>query len=320
MKNFMQSYAHGSVKWLIVAILMGIAPLNVTAIRAATSENTPQNMVEPEKDSTPLSTDDKRNLEVTDPLWEVGLLGLGAYIPYYKGSSENRSIFFPLPYVVYRGEIIDLDDAGLTGHLFSSDRFSIDVSLYGEVNKNDTARDGMEELDTVMTGIGPALNCYFHRKEISGYDLYLSLPVRAAISGDYDDSLSADYRGIQSKLILFYENYDFLPQKKLEFIMGFSVGFMDSDLADYYYSENGEAADIDPSSYKARGGYAGATGSLDLTYHFADRFSVRLYSSVDVLDGAAFEDSPLVKETVNFTAGASLIFSIWQSERRVPRD
>ncbi|PIE64656.1 MAG: hypothetical protein CSA26_07155 [Desulfobacterales bacterium] len=264
-----------------------------------------------------LPEDDGR---VTDPKFEIGVFGASAYVPYYKGSSENRSFLLPLPYMVYRGEIIDLDEDSLTGRFFSSGRVVADVSLYAEINKSDDARLGMEELDEVMTAVGPAVKYYFSRKIDDGYDLYLSLPVRAAISGDWDDGLRLDYRGLQSKLILYYENFDLLPDKKLEFIASGAVGVMDSDLASYYYGVDAEDVTAVRHQYDASGGYAGASISLDLTYHLYDRFSIRAYTNVDYLGGAAFEDSPLVRETVNFAAGMALIYSIWQSEERVVRE
>ncbi len=256
----------------------------------------------------------------TDPKLEFGIFGAMAYVPYYKGSSENRVFAFPFPYVVYRGETIDLDEDSLTGHFFNSEKWALDVSLYAEVDKSDDAREDMDDLDGVMTAVGPAIKYYFDRKASSGYDLYLSLPVRAAISGDWDDSLTADYRGLQSKLILYYENFDFLPNKQLEFVAGAAVGVIDSELASYYYEVSPEDATATRPAYKASGGYSGASLSLDLTYHVVDRFSIRGYTNIDYLAGASFEDSPLFNEKVNFSAGLALIFSIWQSEDRVPRE
>ncbi len=260
------------------------------------------------------------SLEGTDPRWEIGIFGAGAYVPYYKGSSENRSLLLPLPYIAYRGEVIDLNEDSLTGHFFNSEKLALDVSLYAEVNKNDDAREGMEELDQVMTGVGPALKYYFNRKADSGYDLYLSLPLSIAVSGDWDDELTVDYRGIQSKLILNYETYGFMPDKKLKFSAAMSVGVIDAELADYYYGVDAAYATTGRPQYSAEGGYAGAGASVDVTYHLFDRFSIRAYSNVDVLSGAVFESSPLVQEEVNFTAGIALIYSLIQSDTRVDRD
>lgn len=291
---------------LTAVLSLGMVQDSVAAEAVATEQN---------------SVAEKKTYEgPTDPRLEFGIFGATAYVPYYKGSSENRAFAFPFPYVVYRGEVIDLDEDSLTGHFFSSEKVVVDVSLYAEVNKSDDARIGMDELDEVMTAAGPAVKYYFNRKAGSGYDLYLSLPVRAAISGDWDDGLTADYRGLQSKIILYYENYDFLPDKQLEFVAGAAVGVIDSDLATYYYEVGAADATATRPEYKASGGYAGASVSLDMTYHIVDRFSIRAYANVDYLGGASFEDSPLVSETVNFSAGLAFIFSIWQSEDRVPRE
>ncbi|THB71544.1 MAG: hypothetical protein D6B25_18295, partial [Desulfobulbaceae bacterium] len=209
--------------------------------------------------------------EVTDPRWEIGLIGFGGYLPYYKGSSENRPLLFAFPYVVYRGEIISLDDESITGLILDTETFTLDLAVYGEVNKNDDAREGMDELDAIMMAVGPSLNYYFARKASAGHDLYLSLSVRGAITGDWDDELTVDYRGIQSKLILTYENYELLPKKQLELIAGVSLSAIDSELAGYFYDVAPRFATADRPAFDADGGYAGASISLDLKYHVSDR-------------------------------------------------
>ena len=258
--------------------------------------------------------------QITNPLWEVGVFAGGAYIPYYKGSDENRSFAFLLPYVVYRGDVINLDEDSLTGRFLKTEFAELDFSISGEVNKNDDARIVMPELDPLMFAVGPALKIFFKRKAKAGYDLYLSLPFRAAISADFDDTIDTSYQGLQGKVNLFYANNELLPDKKCEFVAAIGVGFMDSELAGYYYDVDDHYVQAGRPAYRSGGGYSGLSGTLDVMYHATDNFSVRFYTSVDFLDGAVFEDSPLVAQSVNVSAGVVFIFSLWESKRRVPRE
>ncbi len=93
------------------------------------------------------------------PLWEAGV-GAGALsLPDYRGSDQQRFYAFPVPYLVYRGEILKVDRTAVRGLFFQSDRFEFDVSLNASPPVNsgrNHARQGMPDLDP--TGeIGPSL-------------------------------------------------------------------------------------------------------------------------------------------------------------------
>jgi outer membrane protein len=56
------------------------------------------------------------------PLWELGLGVAGLRLPHYRGAQEARSWLLPVPYAVYRGEILRANRDGVKAMLLDSDR------------------------------------------------------------------------------------------------------------------------------------------------------------------------------------------------------
>ena len=64
-----------------------------------------------------------------EPLWEAGA-GLSVFhFPDYRGSSHERNYFLPLPYVVYRGDVVKADREGLRGKIARTDWLDLNLSL-----------------------------------------------------------------------------------------------------------------------------------------------------------------------------------------------
>src|SRR3569623_1251868 len=95
----------------------------------------------------------------TRPVWELGL-GLGVLsVPYNRGADEGRSYLNPVPYIIYRSRYMQVDEEGLRGKLFRSDRLLLDVSVAGGVpvpENSDGPRAGMAKLSPTVE-IGPQL-------------------------------------------------------------------------------------------------------------------------------------------------------------------
>ncbi len=63
------------------------------------------------------------------PLWEAGA-GLGALtLPDYRGADERTNYVFPLPYVIYRGDVLSVDREGAKTRIYRGDRVDFDLSL-----------------------------------------------------------------------------------------------------------------------------------------------------------------------------------------------
>ena len=72
------------------------------------------------------------------PLWEAGAGIAVIDFPDYRGSDERQSYILPVPYFVYRGEILKADREGLRGQFFKNDRLDLHLSLNGTVPVDST--------------------------------------------------------------------------------------------------------------------------------------------------------------------------------------
>jgi hypothetical protein len=63
------------------------------------------------------------------PLWELGLGVAGLRLPHYRGAQESRSWLLPLPYAVYRGEVLRANRDGVKAMLLDSERIDFDISV-----------------------------------------------------------------------------------------------------------------------------------------------------------------------------------------------
>ena len=84
------------------------------------------------------------------PLWELALGGGVVSLPYYRGAESNRVLPVPVVYPVYRGDFLKVDEEGVRGLFFQSERVKLDVSLDGTVPGSDDdveGREGMPALD-----------------------------------------------------------------------------------------------------------------------------------------------------------------------------
>ncbi len=63
------------------------------------------------------------------PLWEAGI-GI-AYInfPYYRGSDERKTYVLSAPYLVYRGDFLQVSHEHVRSLLFKTDNVELDVSV-----------------------------------------------------------------------------------------------------------------------------------------------------------------------------------------------
>lgn len=258
--------------------------------------------------------------ENSEPLWEAGIVLGAGRLPANRGSEEYSTYYLPLPYFVYKGDILKIDGESITGRFFNSENLDINTSIFFTLNDNDTAREGMPDLDLVAFAVGPALKYYFRRIANDGYDLSLDLPIRAAISGDYDDGLSINYRGLQSRINLSYKDKNvFNADGKYEFGAATGIVFYDEKLAEYYFGVENKYATADREAYDPGAGYAGASASLDFLYNVNEWLGIRTYGRLDFLQGTDYENSPLVTEPMTSIIGVAIMGKFWRSETRVPK-
>ena len=252
------------------------------------------------------------------PKWEVGLIGMAARIPYYRGADEYRWYAFPVPYFIYRGDYLQADRDGLRGMFFKGEWVETELSMSGNppVRDGSGAREGMPELDPLIE-LGPAIRLFLYRgKKLSA--LYFEAAARAVGSIDLD-TFSPGYEGKRASLSLVVAR--FTPRTGSPWNTGLRAGvdFADHDYNSYFYDVDGRYVLPDRPAYQSGGGYGGVSVSSWISRKLFTDVSLAMYARLDNCEGAVYEDSPLVRSKNNVTVGAALSWKIAESQTRVKR-
>ena len=250
------------------------------------------------------------------PLWELGVGIGGLTLPDYRGSDEQRNLLFPIPYFIYRGEILKVDRERIRGLLFKTERVELNFSLNGSPpvkSKNNKAREGMPNLDPTLE-FGPQLNILLWEYE-RRYKLTFQLPLRKVIATDLS---SAHNAGLISNPIL---NLDIKNIGQQGWNLGLSGGpvFANRTYHHYFYGVDSDYATTGRPAYDASGGYSGAQVTLALSKRFPDFWTgafIRVYD----LHGVVFDDSPLLQQRLSFMAGIGFAWIFSRSDTRVMAD
>ncbi len=249
------------------------------------------------------------------PLWEVGIGAASLYLPDYRGADEGRLYILPYPYLVYRGDFLRVEKDRISGRFFQTDRLLFDVSFFGSVpvdSDDNKTRRGMPDLDPAFE-VGPALDITLLKGVSNRYKVGLNLAVRAVFSTDFS---SVHHRGWVFSPRLNVEVNDIIPDTGLN--LGLSAGplFADRDYHDYYYTVEPRYATPRRPAYAAASGYSGTTLTLGLNKKLKD-FNLNGFVSMDFLDGARIDDSPLVKTKNSFMGGVTVSWVFFKSKRMV---
>jgi outer membrane scaffolding protein for murein synthesis (MipA/OmpV family) len=249
------------------------------------------------------------------PLWEMGVGFSALLLPDYRGSDESRVYPLPYPYFIYRGDVLKVDENKISGQIFKTDRILLDVSIYGYLpvkSSNNTARQGMEDLDPTFE-IGPAIKIKLLEDKEDKYQLNFKLPVRAVFSTDFS---TVRYEGWVFSPRIVFEKEDIIPQTGLN--LGISAGpmFADRGYHEYIYTVDAAYATATRPAYSAGGGYSGSTLSIGLHKGYK-QFIFGAFVSADFLQGAAFENSPLVKTNTSIMTGISITWIFFKSAKMV---
>jgi outer membrane scaffolding protein for murein synthesis (MipA/OmpV family) len=249
------------------------------------------------------------------PLWEAGIGVFPIWSPDYRGSDQGRGYFLPLPYMIYRGEVLKVDREGINGRLFESDRMKLDLSGDAGVpvdsSKND-ARQGMSDLDPVVE-VGPSLEICLWRSCGGDRKLQFRLPVRAVFATDftYVDSIGGT---VYPNLNIDFKNVG--PGGGWDFGMATGPLFATSRYHNYYYQVAPPFATATRPAYEASSGYSGWRFALAFSKRF-ENIWFGAFVRLDELSGTVFEDSPLVRTKHWFMTGFGVAWVLGESDERV---
>ena len=249
------------------------------------------------------------------PLWEAGAGAAALSFPAYRGSNERQSWLLPFPYIVYRGEFLQADERRIRGLFYATDRAEIDVSVNGSVpvdsGKND-ARRGMPDLDATLE-IGPGLNLKLMETGDRRTRMELRLPLRGVFASDFSHARHVGWV-FQPQINVDIRD----PLGNAGCKLGLLAGpvYSDQRYNRYFYSVEPAFATAARPAYSAGGGYGGVQMIAALSKRYRE-FWVGAFVKWDSLHGAAFADSPLVKDKQGVAAGFSIAWILGESKTRV---
>ena len=246
------------------------------------------------------------------PLWEAGA-GFGVTtLPHYRGSDQAKTWVLPVPYVVYRGASLKVDDdrrlRGLLG-----DRVEVELSLSGSppAKDNDARRD-MPDLDATLE-LGPSLNITLFRSENRNEKLELRLPVRTVFSSDFSHVRQTGWV-FQPNLSLDFKNV--LGDRGWKLGLQGSLIYANRRYNQYFYAVDPAFVTADRPAFDPSGGYGGMNFLAAVSKHFPG-FWVGGFAKWDSVSGAVFADSPLVRARSNFSGGFAVAWIFRASTAKV---
>lgn len=242
------------------------------------------------------------------PLWELGMFGGAATTPAYPGSSDRSTRGLLLPFFIYRGEIMRVDQSGIGARLLRSDRIELDVGLAASLPaKSDdvSARAGMPNLGLLLE-LGPRLKVTLV-KPTPDSRLRLDLPLRAVIEA----RSGVRTQGYTFEPKIVYESKGPQEHWTLDANLGMVIG--NRTINRYFYEVRPEFATPERPAYEADSGLmlvrAGASASRLLNP------DLRVFGFVryETYAGAANRDSPLMQQRTGTSAGVAFAWTIKRS-------
>jgi len=239
-------------------------------------------------------------LNAEDSKLEIGV-GIGSmYYPDYIGSKSSSVVTLPFPYVKYTSEYFNIDKDGINRELFNIKDLTLDLSVSGSLPANaddNKAREGMDDLNFTFE-VGPKLNYILYTKK--SFEISLDVAIRAAFETDLSMVKAQGLRGTTDL------RFD-IEYQKLDITFRTGLRFSDAKYNNYFYGVDKEFETPLRATYDASSGYSGFKNRLGCTYRDGDWWYGALISYY-LLDGASYEDSPLVETNHALFGGVSLAY------------
>jgi hypothetical protein len=246
------------------------------------------------------------------PLWEIGLAGIGGYVADYPGAAQSRFRGFPVPYFIFRGEVLRAGDGGIVrGRFKLNDRLEFDLSFGGSLNADsdkNTLRRGLPNLD-FLAEVGPQLT--WRAWQEKDRTVTVNLPVRGAVSFGGGGVHS---QGFVLNPRLTYRDRAFLAGTTIS--LGVGPIFATERLMDYFYEVRPQYALPGRPAYNAESGYLGTEFSVGVTRVLSPQVRLFTGAQLGVFSGATNRGSALLARETNWSFAFGLAWAVWESDRR----
>jgi len=246
------------------------------------------------------------------PLWEAGVFVGAATQPAYPGADARTDRAALLPYFIYRGPLLRIDNDGAALRALRTPRFELNVGVAGSLGSSANqadARAGMPDLGLLFEA-GPRLvwNLADPPAGSTRAPWRLELPLRAVL--ELNDGLH--YRGLT-----------FTPELVHECRLGggwnawlrFGPVFGNEQLADLFYQVAPVHVTATRPAFDASGGLIAWRAGASLSRNLGRDVSVFGFVRFESVAGATNRDSPLVRRDAGVAGGVGLAWSFARSAR-----
>jgi outer membrane protein len=244
------------------------------------------------------------------PKYEAGAFFGYFYLPAYPGSSVMKSRALPLPYLMYRGEVLRVDrENGILGRFMKKSAVEFDVS-FGAAFPADAedvaARAGMPDLDW-LGEFGPRV--MVHLKRGRDYKLDLLFPVRGAFSTDFSQ--------INGRGFIFHPeiSYEYYKVFRVPVVFEAHAGpvWVTENMADYFFQVDPQYATASRPEFDAAGGYWGFSYRAIVVSQLKDQFYVFFGMAQNQYGAAKNRRSPLLEDKTTESYYFGLSYGLYSS-------
>ena len=241
--------------------------------------------------------------------WQLGA-GVAAFsLDLYPGSSEKKTYVLPIPYFTLVTESLEIG-RGIRGFLFKSDDVVLDVSADFGIHVDSEAsrvRVGMPDLDSVLQ-VGPSLEFLLTDLRRDKLDVRFELPLRAAVSSDIKHTSNEGW--------LMEPRFSIEKRRlyKSGLAMKFTAGlkYATREYHAYYYDVAPSFSTATRPAYASEKGFGGSFAKLRASWREGNWIWWTLLRYQN-LNGAVFEDSPLVEEKDYYLVGVGFAWIFAQN-------
>ena len=223
-----------------------------------------------------------------------------------RAQMKLKFLYYPSLTSVTAVKKLSVDRNLIQGNLWKSGNWNLEISLGGAVrveSDNNEAREGMDDLDFIAEA-GPALQYYFSGDRLNDNALFLTLPVRSAISTDFTD-ISA--RGFTFNPTLTWRRGYTSDHRLVRPQITFGLRSASDAYHHYIYGVDRRFETHSREEYDGEAGYGGFTLSYSTSIRWKD-YLLAGFVRYSNISGAVFEDSPLVRQNENFLFGAAFAY------------
>lgn len=253
-----------------------------------------------------VNADESNRLKNERIEWTLGL-GAGVFdYNLYPGAKATNRLVLPVPYFTFRSDRFEID-RGIKSFLYNSETIVLDISAdFGlPADSDDTqARKGMPDLD-FMVQLGPSLEFLLNDKDKNYFDVRFEIPVRVAYVTDFNSADNIGYL-VEPR---FSFNHRRSARTGLSQKATIGLKFATEDYHAYYYDVATEYSSATRAEFKSDAGFGGGFVDYSIRYKTSN-FVYWMLLRYQSLNGAVFEDSPLVLKNDYYFVGIGFAWII----------